>query len=328
MTRFFSSSNLIAYLFFLILITLIWMPNIIIGYQESSYYVFHEDNFNNWLESWGNGNIQLIAFFLILILAAGFNIIYNQTDIVRSNTIIPAMLIFIIHGLHPFSPDYLRLLFAELLLLICLARIMKIERQLKTNSIAIDSGILFGLIFWLIPILGVGIFFVLIAISVLKAIHWREVFWAVSGFIIPGVFVTSAQYLLDLPITWIPPSLIPLSEIAEPDNLKVFDMAFYICFALLGLFSFWLLLSSYTRKTIRIKNLTKIFILFLVFQSAVLITSYFMGNMEYGFVLLAIPLSTILYSLLASDRYQLVSKALFFISIITVLTHNWLLLLN
>jgi hypothetical protein len=252
----------------------------------------------------------ILAMLLVLALAFLLNWIATDNE-VTANNYLTALLFIVLTASGTALQKLNAPLFANLFLLLALARIVKMYKTDGALGPPFDAGLLISIAsFFYFPAIGM-ILMLLFAIGMLRAFSWRDYLVAIIGLIIPYLFLSVYYFWFDkLPYFF-------NHYIIEPFSIRNlnFKPTFtdYTLLAIIGLLVLVSLFDNFTNPTlnrsIRRRKYLNVMVVYLLVSFACFVLTPDWSPMH--FLISAVPLSVFISNFLLSFRSTVLPEFIF-----------------
>jgi|GEM_PF-6315482 len=221
----------------------------------------------------------------------------------------------------------LPILFAQLFLILAVRRLMALEADKRAFFIAFDCGMLICIAALFNIFYGLGVVLILMAISAVRTMQWRDVIWSIIGLLLPVYFISAGRYLMGY--TYVS----PMNYFSIPGDVIVMHNMALLLFILLSLvllvFSIWANISARGSHNIRKRNVNLIVFSLLILSIVIAGLNSANGYNGMTLCILALPISLITTDLFDDVKRARITNGLTMVWIITGLASLvWLVVNN
>ena len=192
MLRKFSRSGIYLQILFILAVTLFYLFSPHPGFEVQ---VFPENAapLGRWLAGILPENdmaILIISLILILMNAAGFNIILNHHDLAQRQSLFTALIASVFFLFTGQADTMIAPLTALLFLLISLHSTMKLYAEPYPYTLVLNASICVAIASMIYPLTILFAFFIWMAFFTLRISSWREWIISLTGLIVPYIYLT------------------------------------------------------------------------------------------------------------------------------------------
>lgn len=192
MLRKFSRSGIYLQILFILAVTLFYLFSPHPGFEVQ---VFPENAapLGRWLAGILPENdmaIRIISLILILMNAAGFNIILNHHDLAQRQSLFTALIASVFFLFTGQADTMIAPLTALLLMLFSLHSTMKLYAEPYPYTLVLNASICVAIASMIYPLTILFAFFIWMAFFTLRISSWREWIISLTGLIVPYIYLT------------------------------------------------------------------------------------------------------------------------------------------
>lgn len=220
-----------------------------------------------------NQNVYLgvgLGLLLVFIQALIFNKLCIDHDVLYSHSYLPAYMFMLLNSVFPENLLLNPLMVVNFFTLFALASVFRLYQSQQSSVILFYTSLFFGMAALLIPVMYLGILFVVMATMTFKNINVRDSIAIVSGFLLPVLVLWAVLYLLGIQYVF--------PRISYDISLK-FSSNPYELVALLGIAAVSIagLMKSginYSKNNIKTRRISTVMMLSLFFALAVVLIRF------------------------------------------------------
>ncbi len=214
---------------------------------------------------------------------------------------------------------------SNLLLIAALLRVFSVYRNQNANKEAFDSGLLLGMASLFNPFYSILILFILIALTTLKTLNFREITLSFVGLFTPIFFTYFSAYFFDLDIqayytqlSWNPKDMLSLinNKVDKATSLEIFGSIMTLLVIVYGVFKLIQIANSENTRRSKIFQLLFILTLFMV---TIQLLSRLNGMNSASIIILSVPISAMMIHFFSGNRLKWIPLSLFYLWFVTAL---------
>ncbi len=295
---------------------LLLLPFFLVCYQMLNYYfefieLVPNQHFGLWLE-----NIELnaivgivLASLVVLLNSFGLNLLVNRNNFYERNTYLVALIYVVFMSLFECSYFFNSTLLLHSTIIFMIHQLFELNKREDGRKNIFNAFLFFAIGVTLCPIYIFLLPMLIVSVTVIRQLSFKESLLAFSGFSIPFMYYFSINYLNGS--EWGPSLLRSHFEIPQKDFW--FVTISLIVFLVLSLFS--VVFKMRQAKIQTNKQIRSLIILILFFF---LLSLYQLISFQQiaHFSLLIIPMSVLLIFAFLSDTYGMAANVLFYVVIL------------
>lgn len=295
---------------------LLLIPFFLVCYQMLNYYfefveLVPNQHFGLWLE-----NIELnaiiavvLASLMVLLNSFGLNLLVNRNNFYERNTYLVALIYVVFMSLFECSYFLNSTLLLHSTIIFMIHQLFELNKREDGRKNIFNAFLFFAIGVTLCPIYIFLLPMLIVSVSVIRQLSFKEFLMAFSGFSIPFMYYFSITYLNGS--VWRPSLWSSHFEIPQKDFW--FVTISLIVFLVLSLFS--VVFKMRQAKIQTNKQIRSLIILILFFFLLSLYELISFQQIDH-FSLLIIPMSVLLIFAFLSDTYGMAANVLFYVVIV------------
>ncbi len=263
----------------------------------------------------------VLAVVLVMLQAFFLNYIATNNEL-TANNYMPALMFVILSASGHAIVKLNAVLFANVLLMLALMRLLRMYKSEGALGPPFDSAILISIAsFFYFPAIGM-VFMLFIAISLLRAFSWRDYMVAIIGLIIPYLFLSVYYFWFDkLPYFW-------NHYIAEPFALRNLNFSpRFTDYWLLGVIGMLVLVSLFDNftnptlnRSIRRRKYLNVMVAYLLVSFGCFILTPDWSPTH--FLISAVPLAVFISNFFQSFKFSYFPEAIFWMLIAIIVSNQ------
>lgn len=171
---------------------------------------------------------KISAFTIITLQGLLFNYLLNQTEVFSRISYLPSLIFIIAGTILSYNGGWDAWIFCNLFLLLAIWNTLQVYHQNSAIGITFNIGFWIGMAALFEPLAWMAVIPAIIAVLILRAADWRELFFLLIGASLPMVFLYIVFFIVDAEFHF------PFSQFKLNNNFRLNDSPRFIAFLIVA----------------------------------------------------------------------------------------------